>query len=376
MSQKQPCGQRIQMALLWAATEGSRLATNTGQIPQRSHQYSGDLPADDSHSMILGRYRLEYLLDNLHKLAKVKLWKRNLQSDYQDFRIPEVQHTLHRTYINHNESEMIHSAGETVLISESADDNFEESASGIEQEVEAGDEIVTESEDMSIKHIIKAEDLKEAGQPLCRSRENYLPPELFSADSCALCYGYLQNQDIFYTKWLPMDLLKTLMEGGRAYTYKITVLFNPKNVSQLTRQEEGSSQGPGNQAEEGMRGAHREQPRIMYGAQLKMQGGIHSGDRGVSNNPRRRVHQQVLDTLHPTEEVKKLLGELDTSKAVGPDNISLWILREGADALRVPLTTIFNKSSESGTLPEAWKTANVIPVKKVDRWAALDYRPT
>lgn len=33
-----------------------------------------------------------------------------------------------------------------------------------------------------------------------------------------------------------------------------------------------------------------------------------------------RVHYRVLDTLHKTEEVMKLLYDLDTSKTMEPDN--------------------------------------------------------
>ncbi|KAK8747748.1 hypothetical protein OTU49_016574, partial [Cherax quadricarinatus] len=89
------------------------------------------------------------------------------------------------------------------------------------------------------------------------------------------------------------------------------------------------------------------------------------------------IYQQVLDDIQTTEEeVKKLLSDLDTSKAMGPDNISPWVLREGAEMLCVPLTTIFNTSLETGQLPEKWKTANVVPMfKKGNRNEALNYRP-
>nr|XP_053653652.1 uncharacterized protein LOC128703123 [Cherax quadricarinatus] len=80
-------------------------------------------------------------------------------------------------------------------------------------------------------------------------------------------------------------------------------------------------------------------------------------------NQNRAAHQQVLDEVHITkEEVKKLLCELDTSKAVGPDNISPWVLKEGAEILCEPLTKIFNTSFETGQLPEVWKMANVVPI--------------
>ncbi|KAK8737488.1 hypothetical protein OTU49_004520, partial [Cherax quadricarinatus] len=87
------------------------------------------------------------------------------------------------------------------------------------------------------------------------------------------------------------------------------------------------------------------------------------------------IYQQVLDDIRTTEEkVQKLLSDLDTSKLMGLD-ISPWVLREGAEMLCMPLTTIFNTSLETGQLPEKWNTANVVPIfKKGNRNEALNYR--
>ncbi|KAK8734465.1 hypothetical protein OTU49_005821, partial [Cherax quadricarinatus] len=61
---------------------------------------------------------------------------------------------------------------------------------------------------------------------------------------------------------------------------------------------------------------------------------------------------------------------------MGPDNISPWVLRKGAEMLCVRLTTVFNTSLETGHLPEKWKTANVVPIfRKGNRNEALNYRP-
>jgi hypothetical protein len=52
------------------------------------------------------------------------------------------------------------------------------------------------------------------------------------------------------------------------------------------------------------------------------------------------------------------------------------VLKECKEELCDPLSTIFNKSIESGRVPEFWKVANVIPVfKKGDRSLASNYRP-
>nr|XP_053643880.1 calcitonin gene-related peptide type 1 receptor-like [Cherax quadricarinatus] len=249
------------MMLLWTVTEGSRFSTATQEVLNRSHQSAGDLRRNDSHSWFQGRYNQEYPHDSLHELMKAGTRKRYILSDYQDFSLSEAQHTLYKEYDNRvshpgatvllprsreereedltrrnrgggkqNKSDAIQVDGEAVLITPSAVVDIGAPDTATE---EAEDNTVTEDVNLQIRQIFNAEDLQKAGRPLCRSRENYLPPEFFSADSCALCYGYLQNKDFFHTKWLATDLLKTMTEGGRSYVYSVTVLFNPKNISQV-----------------------------------------------------------------------------------------------------------------------------------------------
>ena len=46
-------------------------------------------------------------------------------------------------------------------------------------------------------------------------------------------------------------------------------------------------------------------------------------------------------------------------KAAGPDSVVPRILSEFSEKLAPPLTFIFNKSIESGIVPEDWRQANV-----------------
>ena len=62
--------------------------------------------------------------------------------------------------------------------------------------------------------------------------------------------------------------------------------------------------------------------------------------------------------------VTKLLKALDPNKAAGPDQISPRALKETADVLGPILTTIYNKSFETGELPQDWREADVVPVYK------------
>ena len=74
--------------------------------------------------------------------------------------------------------------------------------------------------------------------------------------------------------------------------------------------------------------------------------------------------------------ITKLLNELNTNKATGPDNIPAWILKTAAAELAPALRLVFQKSLDSGNLPQSWLCANISPIhKKGDRSLASNYRP-
>jgi hypothetical protein len=74
--------------------------------------------------------------------------------------------------------------------------------------------------------------------------------------------------------------------------------------------------------------------------------------------------------------VEKLLQDINPSKAFGPDGIPNCILKECASQIAPSLTVIFQKSIDTGTLPEDWLSANISCVyKKGDTHAAENYRP-
>ena len=62
--------------------------------------------------------------------------------------------------------------------------------------------------------------------------------------------------------------------------------------------------------------------------------------------------------------VLSLLNKLDVSKSVGPDGISARFLMEVTEPFAAPLTKLYNKSLETGIIPNQWKCSNVIPVHK------------
>ena len=76
------------------------------------------------------------------------------------------------------------------------------------------------------------------------------------------------------------------------------------------------------------------------------------------------------------EGVEKLLKNLDPNKATGPDNIGPRILQIAAEELAPALSLIFQRSLDTGDLPESWLRANISPIyKKGDRTLAENYRP-
>ena len=60
------------------------------------------------------------------------------------------------------------------------------------------------------------------------------------------------------------------------------------------------------------------------------------------------------------------LGKVKTNKGSGPDNVPAWILKNHASILAGPLTAIFNGSLRECIIPETRKSANVIPVPKLN----------
>ena len=80
-------------------------------------------------------------------------------------------------------------------------------------------------------------------------------------------------------------------------------------------------------------------------------------------------------TIHEAG-VRKLLKNLKTRKAPGPDQITPKILKELANEISPALTLLYQSSIDSGIVPEDWRTAFVTPVfKKGERYKAANYRP-
>ena len=60
---------------------------------------------------------------------------------------------------------------------------------------------------------------------------------------------------------------------------------------------------------------------------------------------------------------KKMLS-LNSSKAMGPDRVPGWLLKENADLFAQPVADILNCSFQEARLPSSWKDADIVPVAK------------
>ena len=85
---------------------------------------------------------------------------------------------------------------------------------------------------------------------------------------------------------------------------------------------------------------------------------------------------QVFDIDLDQNKVRKLLLNINSNKASGPDGIHGKILKNCANTLAYPLSLLFKISYNTGSLPKEWKIANVVPIhKKGSKDDIKNYRP-
>ena len=79
-------------------------------------------------------------------------------------------------------------------------------------------------------------------------------------------------------------------------------------------------------------------------------------------------HPQMPTTTITVHGTPKLLENINSSKAPGPDNIPARVWKEAATPIAPMLAYIFQQSLDKGVVPEDWKIANITPIfKKNDR---------
>ena len=76
------------------------------------------------------------------------------------------------------------------------------------------------------------------------------------------------------------------------------------------------------------------------------------------------------------QEVKEMMKDLDVSKALGPDGVSNWIMKECNEQLAVVIHNIIVCSFKEGKVPLDWKRANIVLIYKGgSKENPLNYRP-
>lgn len=82
--------------------------------------------------------------------------------------------------------------------------------------------------------------------------------------------------------------------------------------------------------------------------------------------------------FHPTDtyEVTKIILQLKSDSAPGPDRVTVPFIKKSLRFLIVPLTHVMNLSLSSGTFPDIWKIAAVSPIfKSGSKKQPENYRP-
>jgi ribonucleases P/MRP protein subunit RPP40 len=65
-----------------------------------------------------------------------------------------------------------------------------------------------------------------------------------------------------------------------------------------------------------------------------------------------------------SEDIVTIVKSISSKKAPGPDNVHIKLLKLAPVEISHYLKVIFDKSLELGVVPDAWKTANIVPIPK------------
>jgi len=88
------------------------------------------------------------------------------------------------------------------------------------------------------------------------------------------------------------------------------------------------------------------------------------------------LNVDVPPTVFTILGILKVLNNVNSKKAYGPDLIPCRILKEAATEIAPFLQFLFTQSLESGSVPSDWLLANITPVfKEGSKHLAAYYRP-
>ena len=95
------------------------------------------------------------------------------------------------------------------------------------------------------------------------------------------------------------------------------------------------------------------------------------------NNIEPVKRQTILSNIVMNEQkILRMLESLDVRKALGPDGVSNWILKEYRHQLEDKLHNMIMCSVRKGKIPREWKQATIVPIYKGgSKEDPLNYRP-
>ena len=90
-----------------------------------------------------------------------------------------------------------------------------------------------------------------------------------------------------------------------------------------------------------------------------------------------RTNLKLYNISVTPKMVRKVVMNLDLSKASGPDCIPVVVLKDCESDLSYILAELFNKCLKVCCFPDCWKVSSVVPIFKivVERFTAKNYRP-
>ena len=91
-----------------------------------------------------------------------------------------------------------------------------------------------------------------------------------------------------------------------------------------------------------------------------------------------RIQSSFCDLTVTPDEVFHLINALDTNKASGSGNISVFMLKATAESIAEPLVKLFTFLLSKGKFPKLWKTVGIVPIQKSTNKSKSDpteYRP-
>ena len=76
------------------------------------------------------------------------------------------------------------------------------------------------------------------------------------------------------------------------------------------------------------------------------------------------------------EEIEKMMKELDEKKAIEPDGLSRYILKECRQEMAELIHDVIECSLRTGKVAKEWKKADIMPIfKNGNKEEPLNYRP-